>query len=115
MKNVLFPFCLAIAIGAMAPIVYGQDQPPARHPAARLGPTPTGASSPDSPQNTTNAAAQAVAEYKAAQAKCNTQPDGARDTCLREARAGYEAALSGRNPGLQGNPGSNAGTSETPK
>ena len=115
MKNVLFPFCLAIAIGGMAPVVYGQDQPPAPHPPARLVPTPAGASSPDSPQNTSNAAVQAAAEYRAAQARCNAQPETARDACLRDARAGYEGALSGRNPGLQGNPGSNSGASEAPR
>jgi hypothetical protein len=118
MKNVLFPFCLAIAIGGMAPIVYGQDQPPAPHSPARVVPTPAAAPSPESPQNTTNAAAQARADYKAAQAKCNAQPEASRDACLRDARTGYEGALSGSNPGLQGNPGSNTGNtgaSETPK
>jgi hypothetical protein len=115
MKSAFLPLCLATVAGAVAFGGYAQDQPPAPHPPARLVPTPAAAPSPDSPQNTTNAAAQAAAEYKAAQATCNAQPEAARDACLRDARAGYEGALSGRNPGLQGNPGSNAGASETPK
>ena len=115
MSNVFLRLCFAVALGAAAPMVYGQDQPPAPPPPARSSPTPAGAPSPDSPQNTTNAAAQAAAEYRSAQARCNAQPEATRDACLRDARAGYEGALSGRNPGLQGNPGSNTGASETPK
>ena len=105
MKSAFLPLCVATLSSAVVFGAYAQDQPPAPHPPARIVATPAAAPARDSAQSTTNAAAQATAEYKAAQAKCDAQLEAARDACLREARATYEGALSGRNPGLQGNPG----------
>jgi hypothetical protein len=78
-------------------------------------PTPAKPPSGDSPQLTTNANAQALAEYDAAQAFCKRQSDDRREACLKEAEDGYHRALRGDNPGMQGNPGSNVGERGTPR
>jgi hypothetical protein len=78
-------------------------------------PTPAKPPSGDSPQLTTNAPAQALAEYDAAQAFCKGQSDERRDACLKEAEDGYHRALRGDNPGMQGNPGSTVGERGTPR
>lgn len=78
-------------------------------------PTPAKPSSSDSPQLTTNAPAQALAEYDASRAFCMRQADDRRDACLKEAEDGYHRALRGDNPGMQGNPGSTVGERGTPR
>ena len=78
-------------------------------------PTPAKPSSSDSPQLTTNAPAQALAEYDASKAFCMKQTEDKRDACLREAEEGYLRALKGDNPGQQGNPGSTVGERGTPR
>jgi hypothetical protein len=78
-------------------------------------PTPAKPSSSDSPQLTTNAPVQALAEYDASKAFCMTQTEDRRDACLHEAEEGYHRALRGDNPGQQGNPGSTVGERGTPR
>ena len=78
-------------------------------------PTPTKAPSGDSPQLTTNAPVQVLAEYDASRTFCMRQTEDKRDACLREAEEGYHRALKGDNPGQQGNPGSIVGERGTPR
>lgn len=78
-------------------------------------PTPAKPSSADSPQLTTNAPAQALAEYDASRAFCMRQADDKRDACLKEAEEGYHRALRGDNPEMQGNSGSTVGERGTPR
>jgi hypothetical protein len=78
-------------------------------------PTPEKAPSGDSPQLTTNAPVQALAEYDASRAFCMRQQENAREACLKEAEDGYHRALKGDNPGQQGNPGSIVGERGTPR
>ena len=78
-------------------------------------PTPAKPSSSDSPQLTTNAPVQALAEYDASKAFCMKQAEDKRDACLKEAEEGYLRALRGDNPGQQGNPGSPVGERGTPR
>src|SRR5215472_3449767 len=78
-------------------------------------PTPAKPSSSDSPQLTTNAPAQALAEYDASKAFCMKQSEDKRDACLKEAEEGYHRTLSGDNPGAQGHPGSTVGERGTPR
>ena len=78
-------------------------------------PTPAKPPSADSPQLTTNAQAQALAEYDASRSFCVRQTDDKRDACLKEAEDGYHRALRGDNPGMQGNPGSTVGERGTPR
>jgi hypothetical protein len=78
-------------------------------------PTPAKPPSGDSPQLTTNAQAQALAEYDAAQAFCKRQSDDRRDACLKDTEDGYHRALRGDTPGMQGNPGSIVGERSTPR
>jgi len=89
---------------------------PAPAPAAEQNfPTPEKPSSSDSPQLTTNAPAQALAEFDASRAFCMRQADDKRDACLKEAEDSYHRALRGDNPGMQGNPGSTVGERGTPR
>jgi hypothetical protein len=107
----------AAAISALAGTLYAQNSPPESPPAAAppAFPTPGKAPTPESPQNTTNASAQAEAEYRAALAKCDARPQSERSACTNDAEEHFYGALSGNNPGLQGNPGSNTGATDTGK
>jgi hypothetical protein len=105
----------AAAMSALSPVVWAQNSPPEPPPQPPPFPTPEKAPSPESPQNTTNAAAQAEAEYKTALAKCDARPENEREKCINDAEEHFYGALSGTNPGLQGNPGSNTGATETGK
>ena len=115
MKRSLAGIVWAVAISALAPVVYAQNSPSEPALAPPSSPAPEKAPSPDSPQNTTNASAQAEAEYRAAVARCDARPAGERSACVNEAEEHFYGALSGANPGLQGNPGSNTGATETGK
>ena len=105
----------AAALGAMVIGAYGQNSPPQPPPKAAKPtfPTPGGNPSSDEPALTANARAQADAEHKAARSKCQKGPQGQRDDCLRQADERYDQALAGKNPGEQGNPGSNTGAKGT--
>jgi hypothetical protein len=111
MKPSLASILCGVALSALASSVLAQSNAPE----PLTFPTPQKAPSPESPQNTTNASAQAEAEYKAAVAKCDARPQNERPACINDAEEHFYGALSGSNPGLQGNPGSNAGAIETGK
>lgn len=106
-----FTGIVCAAVLSTAPFAMAQNSP--SEPATF--PTPSKAPSPESPQNTTNAAAQAEADYRAALARCDARPQSDHQSCINEAEEHFYGALSGRNPGLQGNPGSNTGATETGK
>ena len=74
----------AAAISALAGTLYAQNSPPESAPAAAppAFPTPGKAPTPESPQNTTNASAQAEADYRAARAMCDTRPQNERSACI---------------------------------
>ena len=97
---------------SLACVALAQNDP---KPAPPPFPTPQKAPSPESPQNTTNATAEAESEYQKALAKCDMGPQNERAKCVNEAEEHFYGALSGSNPGLQGNPGSNTGATETGK
>jgi hypothetical protein len=107
LAGILCGAALSLACAALA-----QNSPPEPPPPF---PTPQKAPPPESPQNTTNAAAQAESEYRAALAKCDAKPQDERQTCVNGAEEHFYGALSGSNPGPQGNPGSNTGATETGK
>ena len=111
MKPSLASIVCAATFSALASSVSAQNSAPE----PLTFPTPQKAPTPESPQNTTNASAQAEAEYKAAVAKCDAGPQNERPACINGAEEHFYGALSGSNPGLQGNPGSNAGSIETGK
>ena len=115
MNRSLAELVCAAALSALACVVYAQNSPPEPMPTPPPFPTPSKAPTPESPQNTTNASAQAEADYRMARAKCDTRPQNERSACVNEAEEHFYSALSGRNPGLQGNPGSNTGAKETGK
>ncbi len=115
MKPSLPHIICAAALSAAVCVVYAQNSPPEQAPAPPAFPTPGKAPTPESPQNTNNAAAQAEADYRAARAKCDTRPQNERTACINDAEEHFYGALSGNNPGLQGNPGSNTGATETGK
>ena len=98
-----------------APGIAAPNEPAAAPNVEQSFPTPAKPSSSDSPQLTTNAPAQALAEYDASKAFCMKQAEDKRDACLREAEEGYHRALKGENPGQQGNPGSTVGERGTPR
>jgi hypothetical protein len=97
------------------PALAAPNEPIAGPMVEQNSPTPDKAPSGDSPQLTTNAPAQALAEYDASRAFCMRQAEGKRDACLSEAEEGYHRALKGDNPGQQGNPGSIVGEKGTPR
>jgi hypothetical protein len=97
------------------PGVAAPNEPTAMPGTEQSFPTPAKPSSSDSPQLTTNAPVQALAEYDASKAFCIKQAENKRDACLREAEDGYHRALAGDNPGAQGNPGSTVGERGTPR
>jgi hypothetical protein len=115
MKPLFAGIIWAAAMSALAPVVWAQNRPPEAAPAPLTFPTPEKAPSPESPQNTTNASAQAEADYRAALAKCDARPESERSACINDAEEHFYGALSGSNPGLQGNPRSNTGATETGK
>jgi hypothetical protein len=141
MKPSLARFSCTVAIGALALAVNAQTpaQPATSQPqipsplsatptdeqfstrpvpapeAEQNFPMPAKPPSGDSPQLTTNAQAQALAEYDAAQAFCKRQSDDRRDACLKDTEDGYHRALRGDTPGMQGNPGSIVGERSTPR
>ena len=96
------------------PSIAAPNEPVTAPKAEQSFPTPAKPSSSDSPQLTTNAPVQALAEYDASKAFCMKQAEDKRDACLRAAEEGYHRALKGENAGQQGNPGSTVGERGTP-
>jgi hypothetical protein len=108
MKRPALGIIFAAALSVFACPAFAQNSPPEPPPKAPPFPTPQKAPSPESPQNTTNASAQAEADYKAARAKCDMGSRDQREKCVSDAEEQFYGALAGTNPGEQGNPGSRA-------
>ena len=93
MKNSLLQLACAAAIGALAMSAYAQygTPAPATQPPSPAASTPSPATS--SQMGITDGKTQADADYKAAQAKCNTLTGDAKANCLNDAKAAHDRAV----------------------
>lgn len=99
--------CAAV-LSAATSVAFAQNAPPQPPPKAPPLTAAQKAPSPESPQNTTNAKAQAEADYHTALAKCDESRETERQQCVSQAEEQFYGALAGTNPGEQGNPGRSA-------
>jgi hypothetical protein len=113
MKRSFVRILCGAALSAMACVASAQNSPPQPAPKPVPFAAPQKAPSPESPQTTTNAKAQAEADYHAALAKCDAKPRTEQQRCVSQAEERFYAAFAGANPGEQGNPGSNTGARGT--
>ena len=94
MKNSLLQLACAAAIGALAMSAQAQYSPA---PATQTQPASPAASTPapstSSQMGITDGKSQADADYKAAQAKCNTLTGDAKANCLNDAKAAHDRAV----------------------
>jgi len=93
MKKSLLQLACAAAIGALAMSAQAQYSAPApaTQPASPAATTPSPSTS--SQMGVTDGKSQPDADYKAAQAKCNTLTGDAKANCLNDAKAAHDRAV----------------------
>lgn len=93
MKNSILQLACAAAIGALALSAQAQytAPAPATQPASPAASTPSPSTS--SQMGITDGKSKADADFKAAQAKCNTLTGDAKANCLNDAKAAHDRAV----------------------